>query len=308
MPQLETDVGLIAERDKATFTETLGALIGQYEPVVTNFVDSFDREMLQEDPDFDVAKGVFDLPEEYHEYSSALLYAKNDQHLNYLVNRVDGMIERRQTIQNSTVGNVLLASFFDPINLISLPIGVTTSVAKSALRTGVATSAIVAGQEALFATTDPTKTFGEAAIGIGTAGIAGGALGGLAGFVKSKSSGNVVTNVARDIDDEVEAMSGPADPTLAENWFTDSWMFRFATSPFKRNMTNKKAPITVKQFHYGISGDNGMLTKAHQNGKTLGRSVNLEKAKYQAEMHQLYNDMFTVFARADNKGVTKIFD
>jgi len=89
MPQLETDVGLIAERDKATFTETLGALIGQYEPVVTNFVDSFDREMLQEDPDFDVAQGVFDLPEEYHEYSSALLYAKNDQHLNYLVNRDD---------------------------------------------------------------------------------------------------------------------------------------------------------------------------------------------------------------------------
>ena len=308
MPQLEADVGLIAERDKATFTETLGALIGQYEPVVTNFVDSFDREMLQEDPDFDVAQGVFDLPKEYHEYSSALLYAKNDQHLNYLVNRVDGMIERRQTIQNSTVGNVLLASFFDPINLISLPIGVTTGVAKSALRTGVATSAIVAGQEALFATTDPTKTLGEAAIGIGTAGIAGGALGGLAGFVKSKSSGNVITNVARDIDDEVEVMSGPADPTLAENWWTDSWAFRMSTSPQKRNLQNKKVPIATKQFHYDISGDNGSLTKAHQNGKTLGRSVHLDKANYQAEMHQLYNDMFTVFARADNKGVTKIFD
>ena len=294
--------------EEATFLETSGALLGQYKPVISNFVDAFDQELMREDPDFDVVQSVFEMPPEYHQYSSTFLFARNDDHLEYLRGKVDAMIERRRTIENSSTGNVLLASFFDPINLISLPIGVTTSVAKSALRTGVASAAIVAGQEAAFASVDPTKTLGEAAIGIGTAGIAGGALGGIAGFIGSKNSGTIIQQTTKDIADEVAEFSGPADPTLAQNWFTDSWAFKFATSPFKRHMQNEKATIASKKFHYDIVGDNGQLTKAHQNGQTLGRSVFVEQKQYQAELYKMYNDMFTVFAQADNKGVTRIFD
>jgi len=143
--------------EEATFFETSGALLGQYKPVISNFVDAFDQELMREDPEFDVVQSVFEMPPEYHQYSSTFLFARNDDHLEYLRGKVDAMIERRRTIENSSTGNVLLASFFDPINLISLPIGVTTSVAKSALRTGVANAAIVAAESRLNSNLDVTN-------------------------------------------------------------------------------------------------------------------------------------------------------
>jgi hypothetical protein len=48
--------------EEATFFETSGALLGQYKPVISNFVDAFDQELMREDPEFDVVQSAMIRP------------------------------------------------------------------------------------------------------------------------------------------------------------------------------------------------------------------------------------------------------
>ena len=147
--------------------------------------------------------------------------------------------------------------------------------------------------------------------------MAGFALGGIVGFATTRGSSKVTNQFIKDIK-ELEAELAPkieedagilvdetfdptrklsefgetadfvapevkGDPTIAGNWFTNSYAFKFATSGFKRNMQAKDIPVPVKQFHYDIEGDAGQVLIAHQKGETVGISVHQEQAKYQAK-------------------------
>lgn len=312
LPQFSVGRDLEVAPDEVGFFDTLGAQLGQYDPLISNFMD-IGSVNLEPDPEFNPAQAVFDMPKEYHQYSNMLLFAENQEHLNYLQGKVDDALARKEVIANSTLGNTLLASFFDPINFIALPIGATST----ALRAGASTAALVAGQEAMLAAADPTRTFEEAAFAVGTSGIAGGALGAISGFVRGKDSGTIISNTVKDIDEEVkmfvddsveETAQAMGDPTIAKNWFTDSWAFKFATSPMKRHMQNEKATVASKQFHYQIAGDFGILAKAHQDGDTLGSTVFTEQAQFKAEINQLYQGLMGAFSRTDSKGVLKVLD
>ena len=68
--QLGFGSNLINEPAKATFGDTASALLGEYEPLISNLTQSLDQDLVKVDPDFDAAQAVFDLDERYHEYSS----------------------------------------------------------------------------------------------------------------------------------------------------------------------------------------------------------------------------------------------
>tara|TARA_R100000655_G_scaffold6587_4_gene18762 strand:+ start:336 stop:3578 length:3243 start_codon:yes stop_codon:yes gene_type:complete len=308
-PFLATDKDPLARDNKATLWETTGALLGEWSPFIENFTMMGD-DMLDYDPDFDVVDAVGNLDESYSKYAFNLMFARSEDHFNYLVNRLDRSKARQDVLANSSIGNIIIASFFDPINLVSLPLG----VGKTALQTGMNVAkfnvALSTAEEVIKSASDPVRRDPTmSALNIGTSGIAGFTLGSLAGLIKNRSAPQVVKTTTKETDELINKMSdSPADPSLVKNWYTDSWFFKFATSPFKRTMLNDEVPIEVKQFQYDIDGDLGQLHNAHVNGQTLGRSVHIDQPKYRAEFAVLYSKMLSAFGRAQSEGVIKFLD
>lgn len=295
--------------DKASLLDTYSAIVGQWSPFVENFTMMGD-DMLDYDADFDVVGSVSNLDPSYHKYAFNLMFARSEDHFNYLVDRIDRSKARQEVLANSSIGNILLASFFDPINLVSLPLGVS----KTALQTGVnvakANVVLSAAEEAIISASDPVRRDPViSALNIGTSGIAGFTLGSLVGLVKSGKAPQVIKTTTEETDELIANLGDTTpDPSLVKNWYTNSWFFKFATSPFKRTMLNDDVPTEVKQFQYDMDGDLGQLHNAHVNGQTLGRSIHMDQPKYKAEVAVLYSKMLGAFGRAEADGVIKFLD
>ena len=196
-PFLATDKEPLARDNKATLWETTGALIGEWSPFVENFTMMGD-DMLDYDSDFDVVDAVGNLDASYSKYAFNLMFARSEDHFNYLVDRLDRSKARQDVLANSSIGNIIIASFFDPINLISLPLG----VGKTALQTGMNVAkfnvALSTAEEVIKSASDPVRRNPTmSALNIGTSGIAGFTLGSLAGLVKSRSAPQVVKTTTK---------------------------------------------------------------------------------------------------------------
>ena len=63
------------------------------------------------------------------------------------------------------------------------------------------------------------------------------------------------------------------DLSMPKNFFTDSWAFKFITTPMKRVIQNPNAPMAAKEIILGIAGDSGILLNLHKKGLSLGPSV-----------------------------------
>ena len=63
------------------------------------------------------------------------------------------------------------------------------------------------------------------------------------------------------------------DPlNLEKNWYTDNFVFKVISTPFKR-VLQSKAPTSVKAVGYDIAGDSGMNLVQHKYGQSRGPSV-----------------------------------
>ena len=295
--------------DKASLLETYGAIVGQWSPFIENFTMMGD-EMMDFDPDYDVVGAVGELDPSYHKYAFNLMFARSEDHLNYLVDRIDRSKARNEVLANSSIGNILISSFFDPINLVSLPIGLTKTAIGTGINVAKANVILSTAEEVIKSASDPVyRNPTMSALNIGTAGIAGFALGSMVGFAKNRNAPQIIKKTTEETDELIANLGdAPPDPSLVKNWYTNSWFFKFATSGFKRNMLDDAVPITVKQTHYDIEGDLGQLHNAHVNGQTLGRSVHMDQPRYKAETAQLYGIMLNAFARSTPEGTIKFLD
>ncbi len=323
-----------------TMSEVVGASIGRFRGYMP--MNPFDP-LLKADPDFDVAQEIFDLDQSYHRYSSNLILAQNKDHLDFLIQKIDETKKDHEILGQATIGQLAFASIFDPINLISLPVAVGKGAINAAVQVGKYNMVLSAAEEAALAASDPVQRDAKSsAVNIGLSGVAGFALGGIVGFATTRGSSKVTNQFIKETK-ELEAELAPkideeagilvdesfdptkklsdfgetadfvapevkGDPTIAGNWFTNSYAFKFATSGFKRNMQAKDVPVPVKNFHYDIEGDAGHVLLAHQQGETVGISVHQEQAKYQAEMHQFYTDLQKVFIQQDKTGTITFLD
>ena len=240
--------------DRSSLLETYGAIVGQWSPFIEDFTMA-NSEMLDYDPDFDVIGAVQNLDPSYHKYAFNLMLSSSEDHFNYLVDRLDRSKARNEVLSNSSIGNILVSSFFDPINLVSLPIGLTKTAIGTGINVAKANIVLSTAEEVIKSASDPVyRDPTMSALNIGTAGIAGFTLGSLVGLVKNRNAPQVIKKTTEETDDLIANLDdAPPDPSLVKNWFTNSWFFKFATSGFKRNMLDDAVPISVKQTHYDLS-------------------------------------------------------
>jgi hypothetical protein len=93
------------------------------------------------------------------------------------------------------------------------------------------------------------------------------------------------------------------DLSMPKNWFTDSWAFKFITTPMKRVIQNPNAPMAAKEIILGIAGDSGILLNLHKRGLSLGPSVYQKAAMRDGEWVSVYDDLRKLFG--DEYGVGK---
>ena len=93
---------------------------------------------------------------------------------------IDDNIRRREIIGEAGLGYNLMAGFFDPVNLLALPLGgPTVGIGRSMVRVGAGVGLTQVGQEALRAPFDPLNTKEEVFNNIAMATAGGAVFGGV---------------------------------------------------------------------------------------------------------------------------------
>tara|TARA_Y100000004_G_C8954412_1_gene430122 strand:- start:342 stop:3632 length:3291 start_codon:yes stop_codon:yes gene_type:complete len=331
--------------DTPTYDEAMGASLGRFRNAFSSPLNINDT-LYDYDPDFDVAQSIFDLDPSYHEYSMNLIFAQNQNHLDHLIEKIDRSKEDQEILSRATIGQLAFVSLFDPINLIALPVGVGVGAMRAGFQVGKATMMLTAAEEAVLSSIDPVqRDLQKSAINIGVSGLAGYTLGSIVGFATTSSSGRVIKSIADETEEAENALT-PAkvvdedaapiivdesfdktqrisdygeipsvpkpepqgDPSLVQNVFTSSFIFKAATSGYKRIMGAKDVPTDFKKFYYDLVGDQGQLAVGHVNGHTLGISVFMDQAKYQAEMYKFYKNLQKSFVKESKKPVVFALD
>ena len=98
------------------------------------------------------------------------------------------------------------------------------------------------------------------------------------------------------------------DLSLPKNLFTDSWAFKFVTTPMKRVLQNTNAPALAKEVILGIAGDSGILLNLHKRGLTLGPSVYQKAAMRDGEWVSVYDDLRGLYGEEYGTGKQTILD
>ena len=299
--QMDTRFQGTPSDNRPYFSEVLSATIGRaYDPLYEMTKFQSNRTAKYREEGFDP---VGQIPMHLRDYSSSLLQANNQAEFDELVRISNESLERRQVLSQASFGQQLGAALFDPINLIAIPLTGGTSVGMQALRTGAAVGALSAAQEGAIYATDPTATGSEFALNTGAGFAVGATFGALSGILKKGLAPTVIRNTTNDIN-EMENVLTPTQggASLAETWFTKSFLYKAITTPMKRVLQDPTLDNQTKQLAYDIFGDNGMRMVAHQNNETLGISVFVEQAQYKAELNQLYNKLLSVQARSSESG------
>jgi hypothetical protein len=160
--------------------ETIGAMVGQrvnplYETINQTVQFGIQREAGYTPFDDEQTKG-------YEQYASTWGRATNPTHMASILKTIDDSNSRRQVIADASTGNQVVSGFFDPINLVAIPLGgPVVGIGRSALRGAVSVGAVELGAELLVAQPfDATQTAEESAMNVLTSSLFGGVLGGAA--------------------------------------------------------------------------------------------------------------------------------
>lgn len=94
---------------------------------------------------------------------------------------------------------------------------------------------------------------------------------------------------------------------MAENAFTDSWLYKGVTTPFKR-VVQGKIPTQVKEVMVKLAGDAGTLFKMNQYGIATPKSVYQYAQTANGEWLQVYSKMLEKFGEHTKKGYNTVID
>jgi len=89
--------------------------------------------------------------------------------------------------------------------------------------------------------------------------------------------------------------------SMAENGFTDSWLYKGVTTPFKR-VVQGKVPQQVKEVMVKLAGDSGTLLKMNQFGIATPKSVYQYAQTANGEWLQVYSKMLEKYGEHTKKG------
>jgi hypothetical protein len=158
----------------------------------------------EHDPNYNALEDL----EGYELYSQHLLSAQNADHMASLKRGIDDNIRRRQIIGEAGLGYNLMAGFFDPVNLLALPLGgPTLGIGRSMVRVGAGVGLTQVGQEALRAPFDPLNTKEEVFNNIAMATAGGAVFGGLFSIPITRK-GKMMAKLMKDMDEAKAASKG----------------------------------------------------------------------------------------------------
>jgi hypothetical protein len=156
------------------FWSTVGASLGYtYDPLI----EWIKNTQNFKDDSVDLGYSPKDDLKGYEQYGSSLLYAKNADHMKSLKRGIDENIKRREILENSSFWSQIGAAIFDPINLVTIPLGgPSLTIGKTFARGAIGVGGLQTGLEAIRYPVDPLATVSESALNIGFAAVTGGLL------------------------------------------------------------------------------------------------------------------------------------
>lgn len=298
----------VTYRDNPDFLDTVSASLAyKYDPIRT-----FYAEKMQNFPE--VAEAGFsaldNIPKGYESFHGTLLRATNQQHMDFLVDQVDRSLDYRRTLADSSFMTEMLGEIVDPINLIAFPMSKAATFGKRFLQGGTAIAGVTAAQEAIRYPFDPLATPQEAALTVGSSFVLGGVLTGAVGVPMARRA-RAIEEGAVEIDRLRKALEPDGeefDATIADNIFTDTWMYKAVSTPMKRTLQDTTIPNSVKLTMLDIANDNGLLLSGNRKGKALDPSVFLLSKMHQGELAKSYDGLLTAWGESTGKGVVNPAD
>jgi len=310
IPEIERKKKQLPLENDPTFGEAFEASIKyKYSPAV-NFVKEGVTFGFEPKDIKNVYNPSADIPEDLRPYASSLLMAKSPEHLQFKINNLNKALKTNETLAKSGVMMQLGAELFDPINYISLSFKAAKTGTQAFLRGGAATSAVALGQEAIRYPLDPTANKEESILNVGASFALGGFVKNLTSIkpirkIKAIEEGEAAIN---DMKKALEADDVELDPNIAPSIFTDSWVYKAATNPMKRVMTNPNVPNSVKLRHLKIANDSGILLVANKQGKKIGNSVFQDAKLHEGTWVRTHDDLAKIWGESTGKGVINPMD
>ena len=251
------------------------------------------------------------IPEDLTEYGTSLIRATNQTHMDFLANNLRSLKDTRGTLVKSGVMAHLGAEIFDPINWVALPFAGGATLGRMSLRTGVGAATVTAAQEAIRVPFDDLNTPLEPVVNIGASFVLGSALGGLVS-IPAASRMRAQRSGQQQIDNLISAtvpVEGQVfDANIAPSLFTDSWLYKAATTPMKRVLTDEAIPNSVKLNTLKIANDSGILLAGNKQGMALDSSVYQAAKLYDGEWVQTYDGVLKLWGDSTGKGVVAPMD
>ena len=162
--------------ERTSFGEAVSSTVGlRLAPMLENaaITNQFGRSEI--DPNFNWRDNLG----QYSEYATTLATARNAEHMSALKAMIDRSHERRAVLANASFGTNIAAGLFDPINVVTLPLGgPSISLLRAAGRSAASVGAIEAAFSGVSLALDPVMTVEEATINAATNALFGGAFGG----------------------------------------------------------------------------------------------------------------------------------
>ena len=267
------------------------------------------------------------IPTDLRQFASQLLRASNPKQMDHMVTQIRKGQESRRVLAEAGFVSNLAAEFLDPFNYLGIPFIRGASVATNALRGSASVASVTAAQEAIRAPLDPLNTTAEVAINIGAAAILGGAITGLASVPMARriSAQEQATKTVEKLQSEItpnstnlnaagslEAVqpSVAVEPngSIAENWFTDSIVYKSIVTPLKAIIGDSKYPNSVKLTALKIINDSGILLAANKEGKKIGNSVGQNAKLFDGEWIRNYDEIINIWGDSTGKGVANPMD
>lgn len=300
-----------------TFGKIIGASMQDKYASTVNFLNEqikFGFNPQDEDPDYNARDHI---PEGLERYTYHLMDAKSPEQLAFKVNNLYDALKVDETLSRASFGLLALSEFADPINYISLPLRAAKTIGGTFRAGAISTGGVALAQEAIRYPIDPTVTALESGLNIGASAIFGGAINSMVSIPavrRFKAAQDAEAEIGelnkalRGDGVQATAVAGGPDATIPENIFTDSWIYKSATTPMKRIITNPNIPNDVKLDTLAIANDSGILLSANKKGQKIGNSVFQNAKLHQGTWVKAYDEIATIWGESTGSGVTKPLD
>jgi len=300
-----------------SWSKLIGASLEDKYASSVNFLNEqikFGFDPKNKDPNFNA---IDHIPEGLEKYTHHLISAENADQLTFKVNNLYRALKVDETLSRASFGALAISEFVDPINYISLPLRAAKTIGGGFRAGAISTGGVAVAQEAIRYPIDPTVTAAESGLNIAASTIFGGAINSMVSIpaarrFKATQDAEVeigeLNKALKGDGVQATAVAGGPDATIPENIFTDSWIYKSATTPMKRILTNPNIPNDVKLDTLAIANDSGILLSANKKGQKIGNSVFQNAKLHQGTWVKAYDEIATIWGESTGSGVSKPLD